>query len=506
MSLVFFTVFLYLLGFGIIIPILPILSKSFGASALQTGLLMSVYSFMQFFFAPFWGKLSDKIGRRPILIYCLLGEGLAYILFAYARSWEILMLARALAGFFAASISTASAYISDITPKEERSKGMALIGLAFGLGFVVGPALGGQLSVWGKFISEAPHFDTTFTLLWVSALCLGTFLFAYFFLEESLKKNSNNTTDHKQEKKKRFQTLWQYSQKKHIGPLILAFGLLSIAMSAMESTLVLHVDEKFHWGIQEVSYGFAYIGLVMIFTQGFLVRRLIPLWGEKIVVPLGMVLFISGLAGIGLSPNIEILGFSMTLFAIGNGLTNPSLLGSISLLSAQEEQGFVLGVTQSFASLGRILGPVLGGFLFQKYASNTPFLVSSFMGLIGLSLVLTNYKFIPNSGKKQPNQHDIYAINQFQFMNLLSNRIPFLLLHLSGKITTDSLNHLEKTHFENVLQKRDLNWSPTEILKMNLNVQHPIVIYCENSKQGKKLCLELHKMGYTNAFYKLEDL
>lgn len=504
MGLVFFTVFLYLLGFGVIIPILPLLSQSFGATAFQTGLLMSVYSFMQFFFAPFWGRLSDKKGRRPILIYCLLGEGLSYIMFAYSRSWEMLMVSRALAGFFAASISTASAYISDITSKEERSKGMALIGMAFGLGFIVGPALGGELSVWGQYISGAPHFDTTFTLLWVAALCLSTFLFAYFFLQESLNPSNMGTPDHTQEKRKRFQTLLFFSQKAHIGPLILAFGLLSIAMSAMEATLVLHVDKQFQWGIQEVSYGFAYIGVIMVFTQGFLVRRLLPLLGEKQVIPLGMGLFILGMAGIGLSPSIPLLAVSMTLFAVGNGLTNPSLLGGISLLSEQKDQGLTLGVTQSFSSLGRILGPLLGGFIYEYFTSNSPFFVSSFLGLMALVLVFTNYKHIPNSGKKTKESkpfHDIYAINRFQLQNLISNRIPFLLLNICGNINVENFSALEKSHIENVLVKVNPNWSTDEILTMNLNSTHPIVLLCTDSSKGQKLCKELLEKGFTNTFY-----
>jgi multidrug resistance protein len=174
LAIIFFTVFLYLVGFGVVIPVIPILSRNFGATALQTGLLLSVYSLMQFLVAPFWGRLSDRLGRRPILLFCLVGEGLSYLLFAWARSLEWLFAARVLAGFFGASLSTASAYISDITPKHERSKGMALIGAAFGLGFVVGPALGGGLAVWGHHINPAPHFDTSFSA------CLQSISFRIF--------------------------------------------------------------------------------------------------------------------------------------------------------------------------------------------------------------------------------------------------------------------------------------------------------------------------------------
>ncbi|HND85154.1 MAG TPA: MFS transporter, partial [Pseudobdellovibrionaceae bacterium] len=149
LTIIFLTVFLYLLGFGIIIPIIPNLGKTFGASPVQIGFLMSIYSIMQFLCAPLWGRLSDRIGRRPVLVYCLLGEGLAYLLFAFSRSLEVLFIARGLAGIFAASLSTATAYISDISSPQNRTKNMGLIGAAFGLGFVFGPAIGGGLAKWG---------------------------------------------------------------------------------------------------------------------------------------------------------------------------------------------------------------------------------------------------------------------------------------------------------------------------------------------------------------------
>jgi DHA1 family tetracycline resistance protein-like MFS transporter len=211
----------------------PILSRDFGASALETGLLMSAYSFMQFAFAPFWGKLSDRHGRRPILLFCLLGEAFSYLLFAYARSLELLFVARILAGFFGASISTASAYISDITPPNERSKGMALIGAAFGLGFVVGPALGGALALWGQHISSSPHFDTSFCALWVGALCLLNFLFGLKYLKESLIEKNKNSHG-----KKRFALLKQYLSQKTMGALMSVYFLSSLAMSGSDADII----------------------------------------------------------------------------------------------------------------------------------------------------------------------------------------------------------------------------------------------------------------------------
>lgn len=398
LAIIFFTVFLYLVGFGVVIPIIPILSRNFGATALETGLLLSVYSLMQFLFAPFWGRISDKVGRRPILLFCLFGEGLSYILFAWARSLEWLFVARLLAGFFGASLSTASAYISDITPRNERSKGMALIGAAFGLGFVVGPALGGGLALWGQHINPAPHFDTSFAAYWVSALCFANFLFGIKYLKESLNEKSETAA-----KKKRFSILWHYLNVKTVGPLILVFLLSSLAMSAMEATLILFMGEKFQWTIKQVSFGFAYIGVIITFTQGFLVRRLLPKWGERKVLRLGLSLFAIGLTMIAASENLTVMAMAMTLLSLGNGLSNPSILGSISLLTDSTEQGAALGVTQSMASLGRIIGPALGGFLYGSVSITAPFWTSGALAFLCLLLVITIYKFIPEQGRRIKN-------------------------------------------------------------------------------------------------------
>lgn len=394
LAIIFFTVFLYLVGFGVVIPVIPILSRNFGATALETGLLLSVYSLMQFLFSPFWGRLSDRLGRRPILLFCLFGEGLSYILFAWARSLEWLFVARLLAGFFGASLSTASAYISDITPKQERSKGMALIGAAFGLGFVVGPALGGALAVWGHHINSAPHFDTSFSAYWVSALCFANFAFGIKFLKESLSEKSESA-----EKKKRFSVMWHYLNVKTVGPLMGVFLLCSLAMSSMEATLILFMGEKFQWDVKQVSFGFAYIGIIIVFTQGFLVRRLLPKWGERTVLRLGLTLFALGLTTIAVSGNITAMAVAMTLLSLGNGLSNPSILGSISLLTDSKEQGVTLGVTQSMASLGRIIGPAVGGFLYGAVAITAPFWTSGLLAFLGLAIAIAIYKFIPEHGR-----------------------------------------------------------------------------------------------------------
>lgn len=395
---IFFTVFIYLLGFGMIIPVLPLLSIHYGASAWEAGLLMSSYSLMQFIFAPFWGKLSDRYGRRPILMWCLLGEVISYLVLASSRSLEMLFVARLLTGFFGASISTASAYVSDVTTPENRSKGMALIGAAFGLGFLFGPAIGGGLTVFAESISTDVGFIASFSSYGVAILCLGTFIFAYFNLTESISaevREKNSAI-----KRERLSNMLHYFKTPVVSPLITSFALVTLSMAMMEATLVLYMKDRFNWSIKEVSFGFAYIGVIIVFTQGYLVRKLIPRFGEKNLLRVGLFSMGMGFAGIGLATSIPMMGVVMTLVSLGSGLVNPSILGSISLLVPADEQGIAMGTTQSLSALGRVIGPAVGGFLFQSAAKNSPFLLGGGLTFFALSIIYIIYKSLPDHGKK----------------------------------------------------------------------------------------------------------
>ncbi len=377
------------------IPIMPLLARDFGASPLQVGVLMSIYSLMQFLFAPFWGQLSDRYGRRVIIILCLFGEALAYLLFALARDLEWLFMARTMAGFFGASISTASAYISDVTPRNERSRGMALIGAAFGLGFIIGPALGGGLAALAEGISSAPFFGTSFVALSVSVLCLCNARFAYFFLRESNRFAGQSLS----QRAPRMTALVGYLRRPVVSPLILVYFLSVMGMALMEATLILFVGERFQWGIKEVSFGFAFVGLVSAFSQGFLVRMLIPKLGERRILLIGLVLLSLGLSGIAISKEVSILTVMMILLALGNSFVNPSTLGSLSLLGHGDEQGALMGSAQSMAALGRIVGPALGGWSFQFVSHESPFLLAGAVVFMGLLLVSRNFLKLPESGR-----------------------------------------------------------------------------------------------------------
>ncbi len=395
--ILFLTVFLYLVGFGILIPLTPHLSRDLGATSTEAGLLMATYSVMQFLFSPLWGRLSDRIGRKKILLICLLGEAASYIFFAYARSLETLFIARALTGFFGASLSTANAAMADITGEKDRSKGMALIGAAFGLGFVVGPALGGGLAVLSESVPESilsgPFSKTTFVALSVSVLFFLTFLFAIKKLPETLTLENRN-----KEKKGRWFILFSKLQKPALAPIMLTFFLLTFSMASMEATLVYFMADRFAWTLKETSFGFAYIGIILVFTQGFLVRKLLPKLGERKILLYSIPIFLVGMAIIAPANSVFIVAVSMTLIALGIGQSNPSLSGATSLLAEPGEQGATLGANQSLASLGRILGPAIGGYLYS-IQPGYPFWFSTALAALAWILILSRYKSIPNSAK-----------------------------------------------------------------------------------------------------------
>jgi multidrug resistance protein len=268
LAVIFFTVFLDLVGFGIIIPLSPYLAREFGASAFEVGLLMAVYSGMQFLFSPFWGGISDRVGRRPVLLVSIAGTAIAHTLFYFADHLWLLFAARLLAGAFSANISTAMAYIADITPAQDRSRNMGLIGAAFGLGFVLGPAIAGLLA----------HFGENFPALAAAFLSLLNFTLAVFVLDESLSEQSRR----QRPRGSRLRSIAEKMQRPVVGSLLFAQFAIGLAMANMEASLFLYMQDRFGWGVRQSSYGFAYVGICIAFTQGYLVRKYLPeSWKDK---------------------------------------------------------------------------------------------------------------------------------------------------------------------------------------------------------------------------------
>lgn len=393
--IIFVTVFIDLVGFGIIIPMNPYLAGQFGATPLQVGLLMSVYSLMQFVFAPVWGQLSDRYGRRPVILTSLLGAALAHTSFSFASGYYGLVLARGLAGLFGGNISAAMAYIADITEEKDRSKGMGLIGAAFGLGFICGPALGGIFGEVGKHMSGHAPFNESFPALIAGVICFLNFLSALKLLPESRKAGAPL-----QKRGFRFARIFEALGTPVIGGLVLLVFLNVFAMSHIEASLFLYVQEKYGWSQARASFGFAYIGVIMVFTQGYLIRKIMPKQGEKRLLFAGLALSLAAYALIAVNGPLAVLTLAVTLLGLGNGLVNPSLNGSISLMSGEHEQGGHLGVSQSLSSLARILGPPTGGALFQYFGSWSPFAAAAALCALALVFAISMGSSLPERGKQ----------------------------------------------------------------------------------------------------------
>ncbi len=371
---IFLTVFIDLIGFGIVVPLVPVYSRHFGAQGIVIGIIIASFSAMQFLFSPIWGRWSDRYGRRPILLLSTAGAATSYVLFAlgsglvnHAAALWVMTLSRMLAGVCGGNITVAQAYIADITPPEQRSKGMGLIGMAFGLGFIFGPIIGG---VSLKYLGDTGPG-------WMAAaLCAGNVLLAVSILTESLKP----TSEHVAQRPHLDQWLHTLNEPK-IGLLVVVFFLATFCFSCFESTLPLVVTDNFHLDIQSgatsattVVYLFAYCGVIGAFVQGGAIGRLVKALGEARLIVASLVFtaismavlpFISGTAQLSWGVLFHSEGLSwlamlaaLGLLSVGTSLTRPPLFGLLSNLASAREQGATIGVAQSAGSLARILGPI----------------------------------------------------------------------------------------------------------------------------------------------------
>jgi len=351
---VYLTVFLDLLGFGLILPLLPFYAMHFGAHGRQLGMLFAGFSIAQLFGAPLLGRLSDRIGRRPVLLVCLFGSAISLLATGLTDTLYTLMAARAFAGLFGGSIATAQAYVADVTKPSERTKYMGLIGASIGMGFVFGPFVGAELSRWG--------FSTAAFV--AAGLAGANFLLALFALRESLPQSARG---------KRSRTpfsvraLQEALSRPIIGPLLVITMISTLSFVAMESTFALFAKQRYGFSEQTMGRLFASLGIIIAIVQGGFIGPLARRFGEVALGTAGFVILAVGFALIPWMPSSALMVSALLLVAVGQGLLAPSLSTLLSRAVAATEQGGTLGLSQSLSSLSRAFGPILAGTMFDFY-------------------------------------------------------------------------------------------------------------------------------------------
>jgi MFS family permease len=387
---IFLTVFIDLVGFGIVLPLLPIYSEHYGAGDLMIGLIIASFSAMQFLFAPWWGRLSDRIGRRPVLLISNAGSVVSYGLFGVAGLLQgqhalwILLASRVFAGICGANLSVANAYIADVSPPEKRSKNMGLIGMAFGLGFILGPAIG---AVSAKVLGQSgPGFVA-------AGVCFFNFILAWSILGESWQPGRSAVTA----RPKASQWLHTLSQPT-VGVLIVVYFLATYCFASFESTFSRLFHRRFDHADEFIGYLFTYCGLLAALLQGGLMGRLVKWLGEARLVALSLLMFAIGLLVLPLvqpglpvfSPaNLFLWAVWMTLglgfVAAGSGINRPPTFGLISINTPAEEQGATLGIAQSAGSLARIIAPISANW-FYKYEPALPYYICAAVAFVAAGI------------------------------------------------------------------------------------------------------------------------
>jgi len=354
--IILLTVFIDLVGFGIVIPLLPYYGETFNASPFEVGMLFAIYSAMQFVFAPILGGLSDKYGRRPILFLSLVGSGVGYLFIGYASVLWMVFVGRIVAGVTGGNISTAQAYIADITTRENRAKGMGLFGATFGLGFVFGPAIGGILSRYGIHVP----------FLFAACLSFANALALYFILPETVDNQANAEL----RTQNRFAAVFEALKDKRFSIITLLYFLVVSAFSIMTTSFTLFTMFRFGYDPEQNGYLFAYVGILAIIFQGVLFSRLVKKFGEAWLVVVGCFLLVGSLftlPQIGpTSGGLTALLISIAFFSLGNSLSSPALTSLASKITDDKNQGKALGTMQSAASLARAVGPALAAVLLNN--------------------------------------------------------------------------------------------------------------------------------------------
>ncbi len=374
---IFLVVFIDLLGFGLILPLLPYIAERFEASPLQIGLLTAVYSFFQLIASPILGRLSDRYGRKKLLIISQLGSAFGYLLLGLAGNLPLLFLSRIIDGITGGNISIAQAYIADVTTKKNRAQGMGLMGAAFGLGFIFGPAIGGALS---KISYSTPAYFAT-------AVSLLTVLTTIFFLKETVNTKvavKSPRTKFSLAEFKRVLSLYP------IGLLIIVFFLTNTSFSTMQGTFALWTQKTFNFAPVNNGWLFTYVGILAVLFQLRLLPFVTKRFREKTILLWSLVFMAIGMFLIPLSFNPDFLYVALFFMPLGQALAMPTVQAMATENVPPEEYGETLGVMQSAGSFGRIIGPIIGGEMFQVMGKDSAFYFAG--AILVLTLVYLKYK------------------------------------------------------------------------------------------------------------------
>lgn len=369
--LIFITVFIDLLGFGILIPILPSFSvKELNIDESSIGIAIAIYSFVQFLFNPLLGKFSDKYGRKPVIVACLFLNAIGYVVFAFTHSYIMLLLSRIIAGIGGSSIGVAQAYIADVTTRENRSKGMGLIGSAFGLGFVFGPLIGGLLAEFGYAVTG--YVAAGFSLL--------AFVLTIFYLPESLKPEQLAANAISQENKRKLidiAALKKILQKPDLTILVILFFILTFSFANIYGTFALLGLKVYGFTDMQNGYMFGIVGLSSAIVQGGLIGYINKLMNKKLILIIASFLIMTMLAMIPYAGTFLGLAVVSIILSYGTGTFQPTVLSLISEVTSEAEQGITLGLNQSLSAFARVLGPLWGGFAFEYFGYPFPFLTGA---------------------------------------------------------------------------------------------------------------------------------
>lgn len=381
LATVFLVVVIDLIGFGIVLPLLPFYAQEFQASAVTIGLLYSVYSFMQLIFSPVWGSLSDRVGRRPIMLLSTFGAMIAYIIFGLAETLTVLFLSRVVAGLMGGNISTAQAYIADVTSTADRARGMGLIGAAFGIGFVVGPATA-TLLIHDSFHQFVAGIGFTEFAAWMETnryalpgffaalLSFCSFLMVWFRLEETVDTRRERPATASRPSVfspafwRRLSEQKGRNARGFLIPLVISFFLLSFGESSLYSAFPLFAESELAMSATDVGIQFFYIGIIVVIVQGFLIKPLTNRFSEERLFMTGNILMVTGLGMIPLATSMGTLALFLGIMALGKSLNTPTITSLISQEADEANVGAVMGTAQGLSGLGRMIGPTWGGALF----------------------------------------------------------------------------------------------------------------------------------------------